>query len=391
MADPSGPTVSDQAGEAHPPIPSGPVPTGTGEPAAPADGGTAPVPNGSTGSVDATGTVAPDPESSAHPAEVAAPPAAPEADEPSPTVAESAQPADVTDGVADADPPADGGPTSVTTTAADGDAKDEHDELDEHDLEDEDDDDEAPAKRTNPLTRQIQIEPRTVVIIIAVLAVCAGAYYLGQKQARDVASPTATTASSTPPTTAFTLPKDFLPFDDKETGIKLAVPKDWVAYSTRDLDRSYRLLIGVPEAKDNLRVRMNAYSTAVTKDNIKDQQAVVDSIFAQEKIEILARETPTVNGMPALYYVYKFTDAQGAPGFHAHFFVFQGKKMVSLVFEAVPEDRFTVLAPVFDQIANSLEVAPGEPPAFLVEATGSGAAGPATTAAPAPTPPSSTP
>lgn len=257
---------------------------------------------------------------------------------------------------------------------------------------DDETDDEATGRKGNLLTRQVQITPLTILLIVAVLAIGVGAYVLGQKQARD-ADPPAATGTSVPPTTNFVLPKDFAPFDDPETGIKLAVPKDWVVYSTKDLDRSYRLLVGVPNAKDNLRVRMNAYSTAVTKENITDQQAVVDSIFADEKIQILARETPVVNGMPALYYVYKFNDAQNEPGFHAHFFVFQGKKMVSLVFEAVPEARFALLAPVFDQIANSLQVTPGEPPAFLVEATNSGATGPATTAAPGATtaPPASTP
>jgi hypothetical protein len=388
VADPTGPTGPDQPHHTTAPDPGGSAePTSgshssTGEPGAPLE----------TSQVDATGTVATDvtdvtppgdEPTAQHPEADAAPrPAA------APANGESAAPADgdgAAAGAADspvATPPA-------PTADVDDDTVDDDNDEDDGDFDGDDDGDDAPARKGGLLTRQVQVDARMILIIAAVLAIGVGAYVLGQKQAQDAAAPP-TTATSTPPTTAFTVPKDFIPFDDKETGIQLAVPKDWVAYSTRDLDASYRLLVGVPDAKDNLRVRMNAYSQAVTMDNIKDQQAVVDSIFAQEKIEILAREIPTVNGMPALYYVYKFADKDGEPGFHAHFFVFQGRKMVSLVFEAVPEARFTLLAPVFDQIANSLQVAPGEPPAFLQESTIAGATGPA--AAPgATTPPSSTP
>ena len=58
--------------------------------------------------------------------------------------------------------------------------------------------------------------------------------------------------------------------------------------------------------------------------------------------------------------------------------------MVSLIFQALPESRYETLAPTFDKIANSLEVAPGPPPAFLEPAVTS----PSTTApgAPAPAP-----
>lgn len=370
MADPSGPTVSDQTDDPDAPTSAGATEAGTSD-ASGVSGGAAP----EATEVPATGTTEP---ASSTDGDGARDGAAADVE----TVTPNGEAA---------------GATSLTTTDADdragmGSVDDLDDDLDDDRDEDDADDDGGGGGKEGGgslLTRQVQIDARTILIIVAVFAIGVGAYVLGQKQARD-AEPTATTPTSAPPGTGFTVPKDFVPFDDKETGIKLAIPKDWVAYSTRDLDRSYRLLVGVPNAKDNLRVRMNAYSTAVTPENIKDQQAVVDAIFAQEKIEILAREVPSVNGLPALYYVYKFTDAEGKPGYHAHFFVFQGKKMVSLVFEAVPEDRFQLLAPTFDQIANSLQVAPGDPPAFLVEATGSGATGPATTTLPA-APPSSTP
>ena len=250
-----------------------------------------------------------------------------------------------------------------------GDVDVDDDDVDEDD-DDGQDEGEEPRPRGGLLTKQVQLDAKTIILIVLILVVAVGAYVLGQRQAED---DTAAPERGATTTTQFVMPSDFVPFDDKETGIKLAVPKDWVPYSTKDLDRSYRLLIGVPNAKDTLRVRMNAYSSPVTQENLRDQKNVVDAIFAQEKIQILASEATTLNGLPALFYVYKFNDASGEAGYHAHFFVFQGRKMVSLVFEAVPEARYALLAATFDKIATSIQIAPGDPPAFLEEAVGTGA------------------
>lgn len=248
--------------------------------------------------------------------------------------------------------------------------------VDEPELDDDGGGDEATGRRGGLLNKQIQVDAKSILVVVAVIGFAVGAFLLGQRQARDGGTPS---AGGTTATTAFKVPRDFVTFEDKDTGIKLAIPKEWPQFTTKDLDASYRLLIGVPDAKDTLRVRVNAYSKEITAANVADQKAVVDAIFSSEKITILADEIITLNGMPALFYVYKFTDSSGEPGIHAHFFVFQGRKMVTMVFEAVPEARYAILAPVFDQIKDSLVVAPGPPPAFLEEL------GAPTTASPGPT------
>ncbi len=70
--------------------------------------------------------------------------------------------------------------------------------------------------------------------------------------------------------------------------------------------------------------------------------------------------------------------------------MYQGRKMVSMVFQALPEDRYKLLAGTFDAIAETLEVTPGPPPAFLEDLAGPAASSttaPATTGAPATTVP----
>jgi len=246
-------------------------------------------------------------------------------------------------------------------------------DLEEVDEEEPDHGDADPArpKSGGLLTRQVEISPRTVLIVLAVVGVLVlafGAYQIGQRQARTASRG----ATPTPTPTAPKVPKDYTAFNDKDTGVKLSVPKEWTALSTKGLDPAIRLAVGIPDTNDTVFLRVSAYSSEVTAANIGDQKNVFDQLLGGENINILVNQTTTLRGMPALFYVYRFTDqASGKTGIHAHYFVFQGKKMVSMVFQALPEDRYSIDAPVFDIIANSLVVEPGPPPAFLQPSTSS--------------------
>jgi hypothetical protein len=43
---------------------------------------------------------------------------------------------------------------------------------------------------------------------------------------------------------------------------------------------------------------------------------------------------------------------------HSHFFLFKDKTMISLVFQALPQDDFTRLAPLFDRVTGSIRLLP---------------------------------
>lgn len=231
--------------------------------------------------------------------------------------------------------------------------------------------------------KKIEVDVRFLLAIVLVVALAAGAYAFGTYQASKGTSDVPKTTSST----VFQTPKDFRTLQDPDTGVEIAVPADWAQYSTKDLtDKAIRFTVGIPGTGDTVVVRVSAYSTEITEANIGDQKAVFDQLLGAEKIQIYVSEKVTLGGMPALFYVYRFVDdATSKEGIHAHYFVFQGRKMVSMIFQALPDTRYEVLAPTFDKIANSLKVAPGAPPAFLEPAlsTGTTAATTATTAAPA--------
>ncbi|MDP9403364.1 MAG: hypothetical protein M3P85_08515, partial [Actinomycetota bacterium] len=71
------------------------------------------------------------------------------------------------------------------------------------------------------------------------------------------------------------------------------------------------------------------------------------------------------NGAPGYYYLYTFeeevnTDAgpRKVQGVHAHYFVFQGRRVVALVFQALPTANFDRLARTFDAMAESFKITP---------------------------------
>lgn len=249
------------------------------------------------------------------------------------------------------------GPTPETDLDGSGDGEESED----------DEGDELHERRGGLLTKEVHISARALlgvggVIVLAALVI--GAYVLGQRQGDKL---TPADPSKPTSTTAFKLPQDYATFADPDTGVKLSFPKDWTQRSTADLpDKSLRLLAGIPNTADSVSLRVNSYESEITAANLNDQKNVFDEVIAAEDRKVLVDQAMNLRGLPALFYVYKFTDqSTGQAGIHAHFFVFQGRKMVSMVFQAVPEARYSLLAPVFDKIASSLEIAPGPPPAFL--------------------------
>ncbi len=67
-----------------------------------------------------------------------------------------------------------------------------------------------------------------------------------------------------------------------------------------------------------------------------------------------------LGGLPGFLYLYTFDDpSTGVRGAHAHYFLFQGTTMITLVFQAVPASRILSLAPLFDRVAGTFRALPG--------------------------------
>jgi hypothetical protein len=71
-------------------------------------------------------------------------------------------------------------------------------------------------------------------------------------------------------------------------------------------------------------------------------------------------EEVALGGLPGLLYLYTFLDpTTGEHGAHAHYFLFDGKTMITLVFQSLPSNTFTSQAPLFDRIAGTFHALQG--------------------------------
>lgn len=146
-------------------------------------------------------------------------------------------------------------------------------------------------------------------------------------------------------------------FRDVEAGFTIEYPSTWTKVAEAQGDR--RLLLNI-DGQNSLLVRsFPLFEKAVTPDNLSDVKAVTDAIVVTPDVTVLKQQMISLRDMPAIYYLYRFRDAgTGLDGVHAHYFVFRGRRAVSMVFQAVPAEDFSRLAPDFDRVAESLKIAP---------------------------------
>lgn len=199
------------------------------------------------------------------------------------------------------------------------------------------------------------------VLAIAAVAVI-GSLVVAYQATRDAekATPNEPGASAT---TAVTVPAGFTTYTDPETAFSISHPTQWERLKPPESD--VRLLLGAG-GQNSLLVRVIRLEQPVTAANIGDVKAFTDSIVSGAGVTILQERSITLGGLPGYYYLYTFTDtASGQKGLHAHYFLFAGRKMNTLVFQALPADDFSGLAATFDQVAESfrstLDLAPAAP------------------------------
>lgn len=192
--------------------------------------------------------------------------------------------------------------------------------------------------------------------IVVVIALLAGAIVLGRHSGRH-------TATQHP--LARKGPANFVTYRDPADGFSIAYPKTW----TRTVPPGNGLALLLDAGgQDAVSVRVIGTQVPVrTAQQLADVKKVTDGILgsANRNIQVLHQQTFTLNGMPGYYYLYTFPGTNGGPGgVHAQYFVFQGRAMNELVFQAVPATDFSHLAPVFDQVASTFHSTPGfVPPA----------------------------
>ena len=144
---------------------------------------------------------------------------------------------------------------------------------------------------------------------------------------------------------------------DRAAGFQIDYPDSWRQY--RPSDPRVQYLIG-PDDRDFVQVRViSPLPASFGTGETQAMKKVSDALLAGQPIDIVQENQTTVAGVPGYQYVYTFRDpASGATGAHIHVFLFQGNRLVTLVFQALPESRLTALAKTYDAVLASFRVLP---------------------------------
>lgn len=185
---------------------------------------------------------------------------------------------------------------------------------------------------------------RRVLAVVVVLVLGAGTYVvLGTSTGTDAA--TAPVAGTSALTTDYTNTAD---------GYRISYPASW----ERRTDAQGGLVLEVG-AGNAVSIRKFALARVVDTGNVEDLRAVTDAVLsdADAGLTILKTEQVNVVGLTGIYYLYYFPKGRQW-GVHAHYFLFRGKDMFAMVFQALPASEFTALAGTFDAVAESFVALP---------------------------------
>jgi hypothetical protein len=143
---------------------------------------------------------------------------------------------------------------------------------------------------------------------------------------------------------------------DAKGGFIIDYPDAWNVYEPND--PGVKFLVG-PDESDFCEVRIidNLPVSFGTGDTQEEKQ-VVDQLLAGQPINVVSSVQVSVNGLPGWQYTYTFNDPKLGAGAHVHVFLFQGNRLHTIVFQALPKTKFDKLAPIFQKILNSYRALP---------------------------------
>ncbi|MGI8757894.1 MAG: hypothetical protein ACR2K0_01140 [Acidimicrobiales bacterium] len=199
---------------------------------------------------------------------------------------------------------------------------------------------------------------RIVVIGLALAALAAVLVFSGDSGDGDGTTPG---AADEAPRSLADLPEGYVTYRDAETGFTLHHPETWI--QTIRPQESQRLVLNAGGDNGVLVRVQETEQPIVTTEDLEQIRPVTDGIAASAAgVEVLATDSVTVNDMPGFFYLSRFTNEEtGKSGVNAHYFLFQGRKMNIILFQAVPEDEFERLAPEFDKVLASFRSDPTQP------------------------------
>jgi hypothetical protein len=140
---------------------------------------------------------------------------------------------------------------------------------------------------------------------------------------------------------------------------QVAYPPSWKPLKT--ISSQYVLLAEGPNDGASYEVAKTTLTAPVSAANLGDALKLTERVVKSgDDVKLLRKPIAlTLGGLPGYLYLYVFKDpATGEEGAHAHYFLFDGKTMITLVFQSLPSNNFVSQAHLFDRIASTLKALP---------------------------------
>lgn len=190
----------------------------------------------------------------------------------------------------------------------------------------------------------------TLVVALAVAA----AVFAGRRVGPELA-PTPRPRDARPAATPGGAPA-FVAFRDGRTGLSIGYPARWTRL--RSTEPSVVLVAAQGDAA-SLLLRVVPLRIEVTSAGLPRVKPLTDRLVRSGRgVKLLAApKRIELAGLPGYFYLYSFRDARRRQrGIHSHYFLFAGRTLITLVLQALPEERFERFAPVFDRITSTFRV-----------------------------------
>lgn len=149
-------------------------------------------------------------------------------------------------------------------------------------------------------------------------------------------------------------PPGYVRFRDARTGFSIAYPKSWSRVASREA--AVKLLVAKGRATSLLvRVARSPVTADVTRETLPIVRQLTDSLVrADGRIQSIVEPQPLVlDGLPGYRYVYTFATTSGGSGAHIHYFLFKGKRIITLVLQALPAQRLEQDLPLLKRIVQT--------------------------------------
>lgn len=154
---------------------------------------------------------------------------------------------------------------------------------------------------------------------------------------------------------------ELLEVRNERAGFVISYPKAWARLEAAD---PQVILVASEKGEQasqggSILTRVIDLPDRVEAEHLDEAKKSTDGIVAKNpSVELKAQPARLdLGGVPGYFYFYTFVDTgTGQRGVHSHYFLFKGAKMITIVFQALPDTDFVRLAPTFDQVAASFRI-----------------------------------